>query len=162
MGEVEKGRSPAISGRIDIDDRQDSYSVVSFSNGPTNDFLAINLGLPIDNTDPSAAGTRPGESFLEGFNAAAIPPYLGTGLPAGQSYLLGTITFHKDGPGVVLPIEAVLLINDGISLGTGAGTLPLSQVSLGSATLNNVPEPGTVSLLALGLTGLALTSRRKK
>jgi hypothetical protein len=75
---------------------------------------------------------------------------------------LGTITFHKIGAGVGGSINAVLGINDSVAAGVGGqGSLPASQVALGSATLTNVPEPGTVSLLALGLAGLALAGHRK-
>jgi hypothetical protein len=129
------------------------YALVSFVNNPNGaalGYLPITLAEPVDNG-----------SVIVGFTAAALPPYVGTGLPGGQSYLLGTMVFHKVGAGSGGTINVVLGINDSVSLGTGAGTLPASQVQLGSATLNNVPEPGTVSLLALGLAGLALAGHRK-
>jgi hypothetical protein len=42
------------------------------------------------------------------------------------------------------------------------GVLPESELVFGTATLNLVPEPGTVSLLGLGLVGLILAGRRSR
>jgi hypothetical protein len=35
-------------------------------------------------------------SRIENFNSASSPPFVGTGLVAGQSHQLGTVTFHKN------------------------------------------------------------------
>ncbi len=58
-------------------------SVITFAatvGGP----LPLLLGTPYD------TGSR-----IENINSAAFVPYVGTGLAAGQSHQLGTVTFHK-------------------------------------------------------------------
>ncbi len=121
-------------------------------NGMALNFLPIILGPTVDTAN-----------VIESFNAAALPPYVGTGLAGGQSYLMGTITFHQTGASGG-SIDVVLGINDSIAAGTGAGTLPASQVTLGSATIT-APEPGTIALSAvamLALFGVHRTGRRNQ
>ena len=48
-------------------------------------------------------------------------------------------------------------IQDGFNVAVPTGT-----ITFGSATLNPIPEPGTVSLLGLGLIGLVLAGRRSR
>ena len=93
--------------------------------------------------------------------ARALPPYVGTGLASGASYLLGQITFHKGaGAGTFVITSTTTATDDVLSLSGGVIT---STTTFNSATLVNaaIPEPGTASLLALGLGGFALVSRRK-
>jgi len=143
-----------IGGSVSVDYSEAAveFDVIEIINNPhagTLPYLPLTLGPTSD-----MGGT------IESFNAAALPPYVGSGLPGGQSDLLGTIRFHKArfGNGMY-HIFAYLGVNDSIAAGTGAGVLPPSQVTLGSVTAQ-LPEPATASLLALGLVGLAMASRR--
>ena len=78
------------------------------------------------------------------------------GISKGR-FLLGTIVFHKgSGAGTFTIIPTNVRIAD--SQG-GIDILPV----INPATLRNppIPEPGTIGLLALGLGGLALATRRR-
>ncbi len=46
--------------------------------------------LPLPLGDPIDTGSR-----IENINSFSFPPFFGTGLSAGQSHQLGTVTFHK-------------------------------------------------------------------
>ena len=129
-------------------------TIDSFSNNPNaaSNILPIALGVT------SNTGTQ-----IRNINAAALPPYVGSGMTTGgTTYLLGTITFHKGAgaPGT-FAITSVMTASDGI-LNLAGGDIT-GSTTFNSASLTNaaVPEPGTVSLLALGLGGLALAGRRK-
>jgi len=95
----------------------------------------------------------------------------------GQAYSNGTFTLTA--PGTYRVGQAFFIANGAVTDGadifagifnTGVddilngagGVLPLSGLSFGTATLNLIPEPGTVSLLGLGLVGLVLAGRRSR
>jgi hypothetical protein len=99
-------------------------------------------------------------------------------LPAnGAAYSIGTFT--ATAPARYRIGQAYFTVNgavtDGADIFSGLFTLPgvidsfvdgddalvTEGLLFGTATVNLVPEPGTVSLLALGLVGLALASRRR-
>jgi hypothetical protein len=131
---------------VDYSDAVGKLTVVSFQT-----FLSGALGFNLGTTTDTGTQVR-------NVNAAAFIPFTGTGLGVGATYLLGTVTFHKEaGPTGTFNITSVLTATDAFIDSAGATSVAV----LNGATLTNVPEPGTVSLLALGLGGLAFAARRK-
>ena len=102
-------------------------------------------------------------SRVEGLNTVAFPDiFLGTGLPQeGQSAQIGTVTFHKD----VLVNETFTITSD---INGGADSIlnfdgdVILDATFNSAFLMNVPEPGALSMLILGLGGLSLVGRGRR
>ena len=133
-----------------------NVSIAGFTANPTLglDPLPIVLGAPVD------TGTR-----VENINAASFPPFVGTGIAPGPSatFLLGTVTFNSTGPG-----GAYVVLSD--ALGITDGVLDFAGLDITSTTTFNgaginvspVPEPGTFSLLGLGLGGLYVVGRRSR
>jgi hypothetical protein len=113
---------------------------------------------------PSTLGsTSDTGSRIENINSAAIIfAGFGTGLSAGESHQLGTITFAGLG-GVG---GALTLISDANGASDAILDLIGNDITAGStfntATMNvaPVPEPGTLSLLGMGLGGLYMVGRR--
>ena len=116
---------------------------------------------------PSDLGTitdvNPG--WIENINAAGGFPLAGIGLPAGNTAYLGTVTFHK-----TQLVNGTFNIDVNVDgpVGTDdiASTDPLVTISdtvtFNGATLINVPEPGALSLLAMGLGGMLLAGRGRR
>jgi hypothetical protein len=129
------------------------FSVVTFSNT-----AAAPLGFVLGaTTDDSILGIV---SNINGGNFCGA----GSGgcLTAGSSHLLGTITFTSltGNPGTftVTPfIDGALTSTDDIVNGLGANISGTSNFNSGFAV---VPEPGTLSLLSMGLGGLYMVGRR--
>ncbi len=156
-------QSLGASVSVDYSNLVGEYSVVQFTNNPGLGGvpLQIILGPAVDTgsqiTNIQALCFL---SSVQGFSCE----FLNDELAAGQSYLLGTITFHKDtsNPGL-LSVSAFLGPGDSIAGGglTVCNQGDVAACTLGSATLGNVPEPSTLSLLALGLIGLTLKGTRR-
>lgn len=144
---------------VDYGDLVGEYSVTVFTANPN-----APLGpLYLPNTFLELASDN--GSVVSGIHALGLQN-IARGLPAGQSYLLGTITFHRDNESTGSPLTIQAFIGVDESVGGGGMTIcnhaDSSDCTLGSATLGTVPEPTTVTLLALGLTGFALTSHRSR
>jgi hypothetical protein len=130
-------------------------SVVSFSNTP-----CVNpCSLPSTLGPATDTGSR-----VENINSAAIIFLgIGTGLTAeGQSHQLGTVTFNKSGVG-----NGTFEITSDAN-GPSDGVLDLagnditSTTTFNSALLINVPEPGAVAMLIMGLGGMLLAGRGRR
>jgi len=89
-------------------------------------------------------------------------------LPVG-TYTIGTARFVANGAVGLQPDGAdvfVGLFNTGVDdvLNNGNLAIPIGSLVFGSASVNSevIPEPGTASLLGLGLVGLVLAGRRSR
>jgi hypothetical protein len=115
-------------------------------------YLPLALGTVTD------TGTR-----VELIGAGAAPPVgSGIGLPSGVTAYLGTVTFHKD---VLVNGTFEIAVDtggaaDGVLDGLG-GDISAST-TFNNAWLINVPEPGALSLLVMGVGGMLLAGRGRR
>ncbi len=141
---------------VDYNDAIPKLSVTGFKRLKTTkplQYLPANVGEP--NNDSTG--------WVQNINALCCGGLGGIGLPAGNTAYLGTVTFHKDalvngtfdihvGTNGPDGTDAVLSLNplgDSIS----------STTTFNGASLINVPEPGALSLLVMGLGGMLLAGR---
>jgi hypothetical protein len=140
-------------------DTMDVVSAVQWGgltiNKQASDFFAPLAGLnPISNT------------FVGAFQGATTNLSLPRTLPpAGGAfaggYQMGTIVWHAVGPGPVTFTAGI--INAALDAFGDSGFNNISSlVQAGVASANVIPEPGTASLLGLGLVGLVLMGRRSR
>ena len=135
---------------IDYSDAIGKLGVIGYMATPGSAF-------PISFSPPIDTGSR-----VENINTVAlIFSGIGTGLQDGQSAQLGTVTFHKD----TLVAETFVITSD--ILGGADSILDfdgnvINNAIFNSAVLMNVPEPGALSMLILGLGGLSLVGRGRR
>ena len=143
------GANDSIGGGITVDYTLVStlLTVIGYSSTAFTLPLPFNIGATLDSgtmvTNINAAGgLGPGQTLL-----------------SGASFVLGTVTFQRTAaPGSgSIEIDVILTATDHIL--DGAGT-----IIDGTTTFNSgfavVPEPGTLSLLGMGLGGLYAVGRR--
>jgi hypothetical protein len=147
----------SIGGSVSVDysDANATLAVDGFQSLLTTlplPYLPLALGSAID------TGT-----VIESINAGAGPSIgLGIGLPPGATAYLGTVSFHKD---VIVNGTFDLLVgpfgpDDG--LGNILGEIITDTTTFNSAVLVNVPEPGALSLLVMGVGGMLLAGRGRR
>jgi hypothetical protein len=124
----------------------------SFTTTKPGAYFPQNLGVT------SVIGT-----FVDNINSSASPFLgFGLGLPAGATAYIGTVTFHETN-----------LVNGTFDVTVGAtgptdglGNLGYVDITAAStfnnAAVINVPEPGALSLLVMGLGGMLLAGRGRK
>ena len=143
------GGNDSIGGGITVDYTLLTalFSVTAFSSTAFTLPLPFNIGATVDTgtmiTNINAAGgLGPGQTLL-----------------SGASFTLGTVTFQRNAvPGSgSLAVDVILTGTDHILDGFGV-------IIDGTSTFNGgfavVPEPGTLSLLGMGLSGLYVVGRR--
>jgi hypothetical protein len=112
-----------------------------------------------------AGPTTDQSPFIDNIGAVAAPTLnSGIGLPANTSTYLGTVTFHKD-----LVVNGTFEITVGTNgpgntddVLDGLGSVITATTTFNSAFLVNVPEPGALSLLVMGVGGMLLAGRGRR
>jgi hypothetical protein len=126
--------------------------------------VAFNMMVPTQFFSPTILG--PAGAFIDNaakkvyaFDGLIAPPLNPPNLPAG-TYQIGTVVWNLTGATSNTNISSIIQFGiDGFGVG---GSDITGTVSLGGATINVVPEPGTASLLGLGLIGLIMAGRRNR
>jgi hypothetical protein len=111
---------------VDYTEASSAFALLGFSSTPGGP-LPFSLGEPID------TGSR-----IENISSASLPPSVGSGLAAGQSHQLGTVTLHK-----IATFDGDLLIqSDANGLFDGLSNLDGNDISattaFNSAVLSNI------------------------
>jgi len=141
------GNSDGAGISIDYSSLLGTSSVVTFSNTRV---APLTVGLGTTTNDAVNGVVRNMNDLCFGINC----------LLSGQSYLLGTITFTGlagAGSFTITPFVDTTS-TDGVL--NGGGSDVGATTTFNSAFINVVPEPGTVSLLGMGLAGLYAVGRR--
>ena len=109
---------------------------------------------------PGGLPTDPGDDIIHRVNAGSICGAIGSCLADTESARIGTVTFQVDAL-TAGTFEILVGLFDGTD---GIGDAAGGDACSGGCTFNSgfavVPEPGTLSLLGMGLGGLYMVGRR--
>lgn len=161
---VTAGANSLLAAGVDVDfrDAQPKLALDGFQAFTTTrpfEFFPLQFGDPF--TLPEDEG------WVQFFTANALVGVgadVGLGLPAGATAYLGTVTFHKDS--LINGTFDLIVNTDGPNSASDIirldGGLITATTTFNSATLVNVPEPGALSLLVMGLGGMLLAGRGRR
>jgi len=146
---------------LDGDNELDVLSQFQWGGLPINK-QASDFFAPVGPFSPTTA------TFVGSFQGSTTNFALPRVLPAAGGafaggYQMGTVTWkvnagvNNDGADIISGI-----LNKGVDAFGDGGFNSLTAVLFRSATVNFIPEPGTASLLGLGLVGLVLMGRRSR
>jgi len=147
------GEGNTIGGGVTVDytDVAGPLDVTAFASTMFTPPLPFNIGTTVDTgfmvTNVNAAGgLGPNQTLIN-----------------GASFVLGTVTFQRTGTvaGGLKEIAVAFTGTDHILAGDGTGAIIDNSLTLNSAFVN-VPEPGAISLLIMGLGGMLLAGRGRR
>jgi hypothetical protein len=157
------GPAGSIGGGVTVDysEMNPFYAIDGFRSFTTDSSATPGVGrdywLPFNLGD-----TGNNIPLIQNINSAAAPQTsTGLGLPPGGSAYLGTVRFHKVSlVNGTFELPPILTRTDQIL--DGIGNTISDTVTFNSAYTINVPEPGALSLLVLGVGGMLLAGRGRR
>jgi hypothetical protein len=141
-------------------DPAQSFSYSALSTGVTTlDSTGANAGRANSFESAALAGVLPanGVAYSVGTHTATAPARY----RIGQVFFTATGAVTSDGADIFSGAFNLPGIIDVIIDGNGT-EISQGTIIYGNATINVIPEPGTISLLGLGLLGLVLAGRRAR